>query len=154
MTDMWKKREVWIFFLLIVLANIAFVAAVERDLLPQRALNLGRFVLLALVLSVVVFTFRGMPGIAKLLKPITIWRISPGWYLLVLLWAPAIAVIVLVGKGMPSGNPLANSPPPRAGLPILRCCAQSLSGLWCARSSGLAMPSAAFRIASPSCWPA
>jgi hypothetical protein len=104
MIKTWQKIEIWVFFALIVLANTAFIQAVKMNLLSHRTLNLGRFVILAFVLLLVVYAFRGIPGVRKVFIPLSIWRISPWWYLLALLWAPSIAVIVLLAKGLAAGT--------------------------------------------------
>lgn len=110
---MWKgnavigRHEVWIFLGLIVVVNTAFVGAIGAGLLPKGLYNYGRFLLLGLTLLAVVLAGSGPAGALDLVRPMARWRLAPGWYLLALGWAAAVAVVVLAGKGLAAGTGLA-----------------------------------------------
>lgn len=104
---MLKDREVWTVLVCLVATNALFVHAISAGWLPMRLYNLGRFALLGAVLGTVVFLFRGWKAPFGLLKPLTVWRIHPAWFLLALAWAPLLATITLIGKGFVSGTGLA-----------------------------------------------
>ncbi len=98
------ETEVWTFLILIVLVNAAFVWGIDNEVLPQRLYNLGRFLLLGLTLVAVVIAFRGTGGLLSLIRPMAVWRLSPGWYLFALLCAPALCILTLAGKAAITGE--------------------------------------------------
>jgi membrane protease YdiL (CAAX protease family) len=99
-------REVWAVLVAIVLSNVAFVYAVSEGVIETRYYHLGRFLLLGAVLALGVFAFRGWRAPFELLKPLTVWRFNPAWFVLALLWPPAMAALALVGKGLVLGTGL------------------------------------------------
>ncbi len=101
-----QDREVWTFLLLIVLANVVFVHAIDQGWLRMAYYNYGRFLLLGLVLAAVVFLFRGWKAPFALLAPLTVWRFNPAWLLLAVLWPPTIGLVTLIGKGLILGTGL------------------------------------------------
>jgi hypothetical protein len=103
LSEVWRKREVWIFLCLIVVVNSLFIAGVNSGLLPLRLYNLGRFILLGLTLASVVFAIRGFDGLRELVRSLGVWRVNPLWYLLALLWAPSLSVLFLTAKSLLTG---------------------------------------------------
>jgi membrane protease YdiL (CAAX protease family) len=91
--EAFRDREVWTALVLIVVVNVVFIWAIHNDVLPDRLYNKGRFLLLGLTLASVVFLFRRWQALADLLRPLSVWRISPGWILLAALWAPSICML-------------------------------------------------------------
>lgn len=87
----------------ILLANALFVGAIAAGLLPTALYNYGRFLLLGAVLVSAVWAYRGGAGVWGLFRPMGVWRRGPGWYLLALIWAPALAVVTLVLSGLAGG---------------------------------------------------
>lgn len=102
--SMMRDREIWTFLVSIVLANAVFVYAISEHWLPPGLYNLGRFLLLGAVLVAVVFLFRGWKAPFGLLKPLTVWRIHPVWFVMALAWPPAIAVLTLTAKDLILGT--------------------------------------------------
>lgn len=102
-----RRNEVWVFFCGIVLVNAVFVTSIAYQLLPDSLYQLGRFLLLGGVLVTIVFLSRGTAGIYDMLRPMLRFRVALPWYLLAILWGAANAVLVLVLKGLVSGNGLA-----------------------------------------------
>lgn len=105
-SSLWRDREIWIFLVLIVLANAAFVYSISEGLLSMRLYNKGRFLLLGLILVCVVFAFRRLTGAIGLLAPLTVWRVKPVWFLVAALWPPTISLLTLTGKGLLLGTGL------------------------------------------------
>ena len=101
-----RRYEVVIALCLIVVNNAIFVGAIDAGILPMRLYYLGRFLLLGSTLGGVILVGSGWKGIMELLRPMTRWRVSPWWYLLALLWPATMCVLVLLGKGMITGNGL------------------------------------------------
>jgi len=95
-----RRNEVWAVLAGIVLVNTAFVAAIAAELLPRGAYNYGRFLLLGGVLVLVVGLSRGAGGLWSLIRPMTVWRVHPGWYVLALCWAAGIATLTLTGLAL------------------------------------------------------
>ena len=105
-TSLLHDREIWTVLAAIVLGNVAFVYAVSEGLIGTRYYHLGRFLLLGAVLALGVFAFRGWRAPFELLKPLTVWRFNPAWFVLALLWPPLIGALALAGKGLLTGNGL------------------------------------------------
>jgi membrane protease YdiL (CAAX protease family) len=103
MSDVWKKREVWIFLCLIIVVNSLFIAGINSKILPFHLYNVGRFLLLGLTLTTVVSIIRGPAGLRELVRSLSVWRVNPLWYLLALLWAPSLAVLFLTAKSLVTG---------------------------------------------------
>lgn len=99
-----RKYEVWVFLISIVIANALFTYGIVAEILPQRAYNLGRFLLLGLVLVGILFVTRGFGGVFGLIKPLMVWRIAPKWLVFSLLWAPIFCALFLIGKGIVTGT--------------------------------------------------
>lgn len=104
MSDVWRKREVWIFLCLIVVVNSLFIIGINSGVLPLRLYNLGRFLLLGLTLASVVFVIRRFAGLRELVSSLSVWRVNPLWYLLALFWQPAVATVFLAGKSLLTGT--------------------------------------------------
>lgn len=100
---LWRDREIWLFLVLIVVANSAFVYAIAEGLLSQRYYWQGRFLLLGLILVLVAFAFRGFKAVWALITPVLHWRVHPGWYLFALLAPPVVCVLALLGVGLVQG---------------------------------------------------
>lgn len=100
MPDRLGAGEVWVFFGLVLAVNAGFVALVHAGLLPSGLYNLGRFLLLGAVLALVVWAGRGRAGLVALVRPLGRWRVGPGWFVLAACWALAIALSVLLGRGL------------------------------------------------------
>lgn len=101
-----RRYEVVIALCLIVVNNAIFVGAIDAGILPMRLYYLGRFLLLGSTLGAVILVGSGWRGILDLLRPLVRWRISPKWYLLALLWPATMCALVLLGKGVITGNGL------------------------------------------------
>jgi len=99
-----RAAEVWIFLCLIVLVNVAFVSGIHYGILPDRVYMLGRFALLGGTLGAVVLAFRGWAGVMELIRPMTVWRVSPAWFLFAVAWAPSLCILFLLGKGLITGT--------------------------------------------------
>ncbi|MHA6263842.1 hypothetical protein ACXYMO_11620 [Arenibacterium sp. CAU 1754] len=93
-----QKYEVFVFLFGIVVVNALFVTACVKGVLPDGAYGYGRFALLGATLVLVVFLSRGTGAVVDLFRPLTRWRVSPGWYVFSLIWAAAICAVVLLGK--------------------------------------------------------
>ena len=104
MSEVWKKREVWVFLCSIIVVNSLFVVALNTGVVPFRAYNVGRFLLLGLTLATVVFVFRGFTGLQALVRSLTVWRVNPLWYLLALTWCPLLCTVFLIGKSLLTGT--------------------------------------------------
>ncbi len=104
LSDVWRKREVWIFLCLIVVINSLFIAGINSGLLPARLYNVGRFFLLGVTLASVVFAIRRLAGLRELVRSLSVWRVNPLWYVLALLWAPSLATLVLAVKSLLTGE--------------------------------------------------
>jgi hypothetical protein len=98
-----QKYEIWIFFVSIVVVNFLFISALKAEILPFRAYNLGRFLLLGSVFAGVIFISRGFAGVFDAVSSMRVWKISPKWYLMALLWGPVLCVLTLLGKGALTG---------------------------------------------------
>ncbi len=101
-----RRHEVVIALCLIVVNNALFVGGIAAEILPYKLYYFGRFLLLGASLGIVILIGSGWKGIIDLLRPMTRWRISPWWYLLALAWPSLMSVLVLLGKGMMTGNGL------------------------------------------------
>jgi hypothetical protein len=99
-----KDRELSLFLVLIVAANTAFISALHFGWLPAFLYNKGRFLLLGCILAAVVFAFRRWQGILELVRPMTVWRINPAWFVFALAWPPATCLLTLSIKGWANGN--------------------------------------------------
>lgn len=99
------RLEIWIFFALALTLNAAFVAAIDRGVLPFGLYNYGRFLLLGAVLLVVVTLVRGAgAGLRALLAPLARWRVAPGWYVFALSWAILLCLLFLAGQAALRGS--------------------------------------------------
>lgn len=101
-----RRYEVVIALCVIVINNAIFVGAIASKQLPESLYYFGRFLLLGGSLGAVILIGSGWKGIIDLLRPMTRWRISPGWYLLAFAWPTLMSVLVLVGKGVLTGKGL------------------------------------------------
>ena len=101
---MLKDKELFLFLFLIVVVNTAFVSALHAEFLPAFLYNKGRFLLLGTVLAGVVFAFRRWAGIVEIIRPMTVWRINPLWFVFALAWPPTICAVTLLLKGWGSGD--------------------------------------------------
>lgn len=98
------QAEVWIFFLAIILVNTAFVAFIAEDVLPKSLFPRGRFLLLGAVLAAVVFLSRGFWATIDLVRPLTVWRINPVWFLVAALWPILFSVGFVIAKILVTGG--------------------------------------------------
>ena len=101
------EHEVWIFLFGAILLNALFIGAISQGILPMKLYNFGRFLLLGLFLASVVLLARGPRGVLALARPMLVWRIHPAWYLLALCWGIGISSLTLMGKGILTGQGLA-----------------------------------------------
>lgn len=101
-----KRHEVWVFLWGIVIVNALFVGAIANKIIPFKFYGYGRFALLAAVLVAVIFLARGWRGIVELLRPMLVWRVHPGWFVLAYFWGIANCILVLLIKGIVTGNGL------------------------------------------------
>lgn len=99
-----KDRELNLFLFLIVAVNALFIAAIKADFLPLFLYYKGRLLLLGGVLVAIVFIFRRWEGIVGLFRPMMVWRSNTSWFLLALVWPPAICVVTLLIKGWGNGD--------------------------------------------------
>ena len=104
MCDRLRAYEVWVFFAAVLVVNAAFVAAIASGTLPAGAYNLGRFLLLGLVLAAVVWSMRGRVGLVSVIRPLGRWRVGAGWFVLAMLWAPVLALGLLAVRGLLLGH--------------------------------------------------
>lgn len=98
-----RAAEIWVVLGLLVLLNVAFISGIHWKKVPFGLYAYGRFVLLGLGLVVAVAFFRGPRGALGLVRPMTVWRVAPGWYLLAAAWAPLMCVVTLLTKGLSTG---------------------------------------------------
>ena len=98
-----RALEIWVVLGLLVLLNAAFVTGIHWKVVPFGLYAYGRFVLLGVLLVVMVTLFRGPRGALGLVRPMTVWRVAPGWYLLAAAWAPVMCVTTLLTKGLSTG---------------------------------------------------
>ena len=113
-----RAYEPWIFFAVILSANAACVAAIQAGLMPAGPFSTGRFLILGACLFAVVLLSRGVTGLADLLKPLTVWRVRPGWILFALLWGGIVGCVALVAFWILTGN-LPAASDFRPGLPFV-----------------------------------
>ncbi len=99
-----QKHEVWVFLCLIVVAQTIFVMLVANEFVPERNYRLGRFYLLAGLLSVILLLSRGISGILEVLRPLFNFNVPWFWFPLALLWAPSLALIYVIGEGIVTGQ--------------------------------------------------
>lgn len=99
-----RRHEIWIFLVLIVVVNAVFVSAIVYGILPKGLYGYGRFALLAGVLFAVIFVARGMEGVRDALRPMLEWRRSPLWFLFALVWSSVICLGLLGVKGVLTGT--------------------------------------------------
>ena len=104
MRDFIRKHEVWIFLVSIVIAQAVFILSVAQGILPRGIYSMGRFYLLASILVAIVFVARGIPGLIALIRPMFNLKVPPIWYFLALMWAPGLAILLLLGKGILNGQ--------------------------------------------------
>ncbi len=100
------KREVWFFFVAIFIINSVFVIGVGQDWIPRHYFPQGRFFLLGGTLAVVVLLSRGPGSVLGLLKPLSVWRISPLWFVLAFLWPILFCVLFVIGQAVMTGAPV------------------------------------------------
>ncbi len=93
-----QKYEVWIFLSLIIVGQMIFMYSVANEILPSSVYSMGRLYLLIAILAVVVIYSRGVDGLIELVKPLTNFNFPKIWLLLALIWAPAVALAVLLVK--------------------------------------------------------
>jgi membrane protease YdiL (CAAX protease family) len=98
--------ELWVFLCLIVIANALFIGGIALGILPGWVYGYGRFLLLATMLITVVALFRGRWALVDLIRPMAVWRVSPGWFLLAFCWAPSLCLITLFVNHLVTGEPL------------------------------------------------
>lgn len=99
-----QRYEVWVFFVLIIIANTTFIVAIDHGILPFGLYNSGRFLLLGTVLIAVVALSRGGAGIVALLVPLTRWRVTPGWGVFAALWAATLCLSFLAAQAVITGR--------------------------------------------------
>jgi membrane protease YdiL (CAAX protease family) len=104
-TQPWFDTELWVFLCLIVIANALFIGAIAQGILPDWVYAYGRFLLLASVLITVVALYRGRAALLDLLRPMTVWRVAPGWFVLATLWPPTMCIVTLLITGEPLRKP-------------------------------------------------
>lgn len=99
-----QTTEVWVFFAAIVVLNALFVFGIAQGWLPKSIFPMGRFLLLGGVLAVVVFLWRGLPSVLDLVRPLTVWKINPLWFVAAVLWPIVFAVVFLELKSLVTGE--------------------------------------------------
>jgi membrane protease YdiL (CAAX protease family) len=107
MMDFVRRYEIWVFLVAIVVVNAIFVGAIDAGILPAGLYGFGRFLLLGGVLFALVFFLRGVEGMVELLRPMLKWRVAPAWYLVAIVWGAGNMILFLIGKGLFTGNGLA-----------------------------------------------
>jgi hypothetical protein len=100
------KHEVWLFLILLVVANALFVTGVVEGILPEGLYRFGRFALLGAVLFGLIFLIRGFEGVREVLRPMIEWRRSPLLYLFAIGWTVVLCSLVLFAKGVVTGDHL------------------------------------------------
>lgn len=100
------KREVWFFFLAILILNSAFVTGVGQGWIPKHYFPQGRFLLLGGTLAAVVLLSRGPGSVWGLVKPLLVWRVPPFWFLAAFLWPILFSVAFVIGHAIFSDRPL------------------------------------------------
>lgn len=102
-----RKHEVWVFLILLDLANAIFVTSVVKGILPESFYSMGRFCLLGAILFGLTFLLRGFSGIRDILKPMLEWK-RPLWlYAFAIFWTLGVCLFVLSAKGVGTGDFLA-----------------------------------------------
>lgn len=100
------RTEIWVFLIAIVVINFIFVTGVGEEIIPGKYYSRGRLVLLGGALVAIVFFARGFKGLFELIQPLFVWRVSPVWFVLAVLWPIVFAAAFVVGQSMVTGAPL------------------------------------------------
>lgn len=99
-----RDPEVWTVLTAMVVVNVVLVSVVALGWLRPGIYIFGRFMLLGAVLAAGVFLFRGWKAPFLLLKPLTVWRFNPLWFVLVIAWPQALSALTLAIVGPLSGH--------------------------------------------------
>ncbi len=103
--DIARPTEVAAFFAAILVLNTALVTGVAQGWLPDGLFSRGRFYLLAATLAVVVLIARGWPAVVDLVRPLTVWRVRPVWFVAAMLLPVVFSVGFLLLKAAVTGTP-------------------------------------------------
>jgi membrane protease YdiL (CAAX protease family) len=103
-TALSRDIEVWSVLFAIVLANFAFIYAINDGLIRHGYYYHGRFLVLGLALAAAVFLFRGWKAPFELLKPLTVRGFNLLWFPFVILWPQFVAALLVIAKGLMLGT--------------------------------------------------
>jgi hypothetical protein len=100
------RTEVWVFLIAIVVINFIFVSGVGEGIIPEQYYSRGRLVLLGGALVAVALIARGPKAIWELITPLFVWRISPIWFVVAIMWPIVFAILFVLGHAAVTGTPL------------------------------------------------
>lgn len=101
-----SMREIWFFFASVFVLNTLFIMSLHYELLPGSLFRFGRFWLLFGILVVVVILWRGWHATLELLKPLTVWRVNPLWFLGAAMVPILSSVVFITVVSLITGAPL------------------------------------------------
>ncbi len=96
--------EVAVFFVAILVLNTVLVTGVSQGWLPEALFSRGRFYLLAVTLACVVLFARGWRAVLDLVRPLTVWRVRPVWFLAAMLLPVAFSAVFLLLRAAVTGT--------------------------------------------------
>ena len=93
-SSFFRNHGVWAFLIFAVVFQSLFVWGVSTGKIPSSAYAYRIFLPLFLV-GLITWLGDGFSGLIELVRPMTVWKVSPGWYAFAVLWLIAFALGVI-----------------------------------------------------------